>query len=157
MDQLKQTTQNIEMSTLSKNIATFRKDILSDVSKCIIDDDEELSIMIESFEQQFNDMVSQYLVLSGIKLNEQNNNDEADDEEEKEDDWKPDKVNTSNLTLNFFADTTRIYWNKTKEMNRNLWEEYLKSYKHLAAINHKECTDQQRTKHVCCDCIDCNV
>eukprot|EP01084_Bolivina_argentea_P213421 362478_1 len=71
----------------------------------------------------------------------------TDDDECKEN-WKPPKTNTGNMTLNFFADTTRIYWNQSKEMSQELWNDYLKTYKHLSAINHKEMTDQQRTKHV---------
>merc|ERR1711933_482483 len=56
-------TKNVKISDISKKIVNFRKDILHDITKCVIDDEQELNIMIESFEQQFNDMVSQYFML----------------------------------------------------------------------------------------------
>eukprot|EP01084_Bolivina_argentea_P123307 218521_1 len=60
--------KNIKISTISKQIVSIKKNILEDVSKCEIEDEQELNIMVSGFEQEFNEMVSQYLDLFGVDV-----------------------------------------------------------------------------------------
>eukprot|EP01084_Bolivina_argentea_P059846 109325_1 len=60
--------KNIKISNISKQIVSIKKNILQDVSKYEIENEQELNIMVSGFEQEFNEMVSQYLDLFGVDV-----------------------------------------------------------------------------------------
>ena len=67
-----------KLAQMSKQMSVFKKETLRDAAKCDVEDEQEMDMMTEGVEQQFNDLVADYCAAMGIKLcDEQQENADA--------------------------------------------------------------------------------